>query len=153
MSNTQDVANFVALSAILTGIAADKLAPNVDPINIKQTYFDTTQQEAGQPFQQMLAQYSTLKSAGKSDDQIATAILHGSGNAIGNTARSIMALWYLGGWYPSDGSAPHVVSSNAYTQGWSWRVAQAHPMGFSQLRYGYWTSVPPTLKDFVGNGG
>lgn len=153
MSNAQEMDNFVALSTILTGIAANKLAPNVDPTNVKQSYFDIAQQEAGQTFQEMLARYSALKSAGKSNDQIATDILHNSGTAIGNTARSVMAMWYLGSWYPADGSAPHVVSANAYTQGWAWRVAQAHPMGFSQLRYGYWRSDPPPLKDFVGNGG
>ena len=35
-----------------------------------------------------------------------------------------------------------VISPAAYTQGWTWRVAQAHPMGYSELRFGYWSDDP-----------
>ena len=77
-------------------------------------------------------------------------------------ARSVMLEWYLGSWYvpeelekyaadPSGGAPPgQVISSIAYTSGWAWNVAQAHPMGFSSLRFGYWASEPPSLQDFVG---
>ena len=47
--------SFVKLSALLTGIAADKLAPAVDPVDIKQTYFDCAQQEGGATFDRLLA--------------------------------------------------------------------------------------------------
>jgi hypothetical protein len=42
-----------------------------------------------------------------------------------------------------------VVSATAYTQGWTWRVAQAHPMGYSELRYGYWGNDPLPLGDYI----
>lgn len=58
-------------------------------------------------------------------------------------------MWYLGAWYePSDlwlkvqkspDFTPNftVISPKAYTQAWALRVAQAHPMGFSQMQFGY----------------
>ena len=45
---------FVTLSSALTGIASDKLAPGIDPIDIKQTYFDTAQKAEPAVFAQLL---------------------------------------------------------------------------------------------------
>jgi len=28
-------------------------------------------------------------------------------------------------------------------------VAQAHPMGFSEMQFGYWTRPPNELRDFI----
>ena len=44
-----------------------------------------------------------------------------------------------------------MISPKAYTQGWVWRVAQAHPMGYSDMQFGYWTREPPPLSDFIAN--
>ena len=30
------------------------------------------------------------------------------------------------------------------------RVAQAHPMGFSEMQFGYWTRPPNDIHDFIG---
>jgi hypothetical protein len=67
--------------------------------------------------------------------------------------------WYLGAWYPpvvlqqpppvSPIPPLKVISSAAYTQAWAYRVAQAHPMGYSELRFGYWSDEPLRLTDFV----
>jgi hypothetical protein len=43
-----------------------------------------------------------------------------------------------------------VISPAAYTQAWTWRVAQAHPMGYSEFRYGYWAGEPIALEDYIG---
>ena len=76
--------------------------------------------------------------------------------------RSITLLWYLGGWYVPSALQAHeqskgkarpgfqVVSANAYTHGWIWRVAQAHPMGYSDMQFGYWKTTPADLKSFGG---
>ena len=151
---------FMDLSVILTGITLGKLAPPLDPQTIAQLYFDTAQQEAGQAFTDLLNLFGKLKNAGKTDQEIGAEIMADQ-TAVGNTARSIMAMWYLGSWYAPTASSvygdptqrvPHkVISANAYTRGWAWNVAQAHPMGFSQLRFGYWTSDPLPLSDFVGD--
>jgi hypothetical protein len=77
--------------------------------------------------------------------------------------RSIILAWYLGVWYdpktleryngPGDQAFPvppvKVISPTAYTQGWTWRVAQAHPMGYSELRYGYWHDEPLPLDEYI----
>ena len=47
-----------------------------------------------------------------------------------------------------------MVSAKAYTQGRVWQIAQAHPMGYSNLQFGYWTREPadPNVKaplDFI----
>ena len=62
-------------------------------------------------------------------------------------ARSIVLLWYLGSWYePADlknkVASPKVVSAKAYTQGLVWQIAGAHPMGYSNLQFGYWSRDP-----------
>jgi hypothetical protein len=74
-----------------------------------------------------------------------------------------MMAWYLGAWYqPADlqksssSTQPgvfvpnKVISSSAFTQGWVWRVAQTHPMGYSDWRFGYWSTKPPELSQFIG---
>jgi hypothetical protein len=60
-------------------------------------------------------------------------------------------LWYLGSWYkpedlanpPTDRPIPsQVVSAKAYTQGLVWQIVQAHPMGYSNVQFGYWSREP-----------
>jgi hypothetical protein len=150
--------DFLALSDALTGISKDKLGPGIDPIDIKQAYFDRAQQE--QPaFDRML---QILRNNRQAPD-LADIILNESGADIRYLARSIMLAWYLGAWYdpdvlqtydspkPPDAAIPfRIVSPAAYTQGWTWRVAQAHPMGYSDLTFGYWSKAPPPLNLFTG---
>jgi len=152
------MADFIALSALLTGIDGGKLAPGIDPIDVKQAYFDRAQQE--QPaFDRMLQIFRSNRQAADPAD----LILNESGADIRYLARSIILAWYLGAWYdpdvlqtydsPKPPVAPisfRIVSPAAYTQGWTWRVAQAHPMGYSDLTFGYWSKAPPSLDVFTG---
>jgi hypothetical protein len=154
---------FVTLSSALTGIASDKLSPDIDPIDIKQTYFDTAQQAEPTVFAQLLkivAGNPTLP-----PQQLADLVLLRSGEDVRFLARAIMLAWYLANWYkPSDlkiyavtdpNRPPipfQVISMNAYTKGWAWSTAQAHPMGFSTNIFGYWSEPPPSLTDYIGTG-
>ncbi|MGD9584879.1 MAG: hypothetical protein AB7V26_14575 [Lysobacterales bacterium] len=150
--------NFVDLSALLTGIAASKLAPGIDPKNIKQVYFDYARGQDPATFDKLLQIYSS--SASQAPATIADIIFNQSGTETCLFARSVMLMWYLGSWYPTaelaksgTGKPPPdstVISAAAYTQGWAWNVAQAHPMGYSNFNFGYWASNPPSLTDFVG---
>jgi hypothetical protein len=149
-----DLDLFVGLSAALTGVSSDLLAPFLDPINVKQSYFDTAQKSDPKLFAQLLQIYAPIQS--QPPTQIADTILNQSGDAIRYLARAIMLEWYLGSWYaPADLAKPSpfipfkVISSAAYTQGWAWRVAQSKPMGYSEWTFGYWSSPPPSLSDFV----
>jgi hypothetical protein len=154
---------FVTLSSALTGIASGMLAPGIDPIDIKQTYFDTAQQADPTVFAQLLqivAANPTLP-----PQQLADLVLQQSGDDVRFLARGIMLAWYLGNWYqPADlkiyaGPNPpptpiafRVISMNAYTKGWAWSTAQAHPMGFSTNIFGYWSNPPPPLSAYIGTG-
>jgi hypothetical protein len=54
---------------------------------------------------------------------------------------------------PSGSDTPAVVSSNAYIEGWVWKIMQAHPMGYSMLEYGYWAEPPPPLSAILPPSG
>jgi hypothetical protein len=144
---------FVGLSSALTGIGEKKLAPDRDPLNVKQAYYD--QARTYPEFDRLLRIYADNQST-SNKDEIAKIILDQSD--IRYLARSVILAWYLGAWYePSvlkNPPAPpipfKVISSTAYTQGWIWRVAQAHPMGYSEWAFGYWQDDPiASLDTFI----
>jgi len=163
-----DMMAFLLLSAALTGVHVVNLAPEfvqdkndilnsdpgVDPINVKKEYFARVKDSDAATLGKLL---QIAKDHPVSATDIITAV-----NASDDTkflARSIVLLWYLGSWYkPEDlkrNSAlgartfisSQVVSPNAYTQGLVWQIAQAHPMGYSNLQFGYWSREPNDPND------
>ena len=128
--------------------------PGVDPINVKNEYFAWINASDGPTFGKLLQ-------IAKDHRQSATDIINGvnAGDDTRFLARSIVLLWYLGSWYkPADlksNSAPgaaafipsQVVSAKAYTQGLVWQIAQTHPMGYSNLQFGYWSRDPDDPND------
>jgi hypothetical protein len=157
----QDMMAFLVLSAALTGIRVINLAPEfaadkdhvlnsdpgIDPFNIKRDYFNWINTGDAATFERLL---QIAKDHPKSPTDIIAAV-----NADDDTkflARSIALLWLLGSWYkpkdlkkaaPSGDLIPsQVVSAKAYTQGLVWQIAQAHPMGYSNLQFGYWSREP-----------
>ncbi len=159
---------FLVLSHALTGIALSSLAPEVtvnnvdvlqsdpgvDPFNIKNDYFNWINASDAVTFERLL---QIAKDHPKSTTDIINAV-----NASEETkflARSIVLLWYLGSWYkPEDlksnstAGGPvftpsQVVSAKAYTLGLVWQIAQAHPMGYSNLQFGYWSREPVDPND------
>lgn len=146
---------FVGLSSALTGIAEKKLAPDRDVLNVKEAYFD---QAASQDAFDALLKLYAAHQTNPNKDEIAKIILEQSGSDIRYLARSLILAWYLGAWYePSELQKPSrptnfkIISPTAYTQGWVWRVAQAHPMGYSEWAFGYWQNDPViSLDAFIG---
>ena len=157
--DTDDQKRFVKLSVALTGIAESKLAPAVDPIQVKNDYFQ--QAKLDPAFQKLMQIVGTDPS--DPPTAAATKIMTNPDPDIKYLGRSIILMWYLGAWYepkkladfespnppPFPVTADNVVSPKAYTQAWNWRIAQAHPMGYSELRFGYWSNEPPALDDFI----
>lgn len=154
--------NFVALSALLTGIDAAKLRPTLDTHGTAQTYLEVARSRGGGAFVTLVNTF--IANRGKAPAEQGAAIFEQSGDDVAWLARSIMLLWYLGSWYdpkllpgvrqnPPAFVPSTVVSADAYTQGWVWRVGQTHPMGYSDWRFGYWHTAPPPLSSFVGGGG
>jgi hypothetical protein len=163
----QDMVAFLLLSEALTGVNRQTLAPEftsdpneilhsdpgVDPINIKNTYFDwITVHVPASSFEQLL---QIAKDNRKLPGSIIPKV-NDSDDSTKFLARSVVLLWYLGSWYePADlkkfhdspqlltGPIPsQVVSAAAYTQGLVWLIAGAHPMGYSNLQFGYWSRDP-----------
>jgi hypothetical protein len=159
--------NFVGLSAILTGYPQEELAPPLDPIGLASEYLNWMTQNADRvAFLQTLSIYQNIVQQVASQfppppafdptnltpAQIAAIsplveqqIL--ADPAMGKIARRMIRLWYLSTWYTTEPPDPNgdgqVVSMNAYTMGLAWDAAQAHPMGYSELHFGYWAVAPP----------
>jgi hypothetical protein len=160
-----DMIAFENLSAALTGVAKAKLAPDTDPIDIKQEYFGWVKDNEPAAFTALLQIAKSTTFSPGTDGIIKQADVDKLVHAIEAKddtkylARSIVLMWYLGSWYkPADlmqlkgtqGFISHtVISPKAYTQGWLWRVAQAHPMGYSEMQFGYWTRDPNPITDFI----
>jgi len=164
----QDMVAFLLLSEALTGVNRQTLAPEfstdaneilnsdpgIDPIDIKKTYFDWINAHAAPSSFAKLLEIAEEK--GLSQDNIIAKV--NSDDDTKFLARSIVLLWYLGSWYEPDdlkaNASPgtrhaissEVVSAKAYTQGLVWEIAGAHPMGYSNLQFGYWSRDPHDLN-------
>jgi hypothetical protein len=153
-----DMMPFLLLSEALTGVNRLTLAPEltedkneilnsdpgVDPINIKDAYFAWIKaNDATSSFGKLLQlTKDNLQSLG----QIVPKV-NSSADDMKFLARSIVLLWYLGSWHKPDDlknnvASSKVISPKAYTQGLVWQIAGAHPMGYSNLQFGYWSRDP-----------
>lgn len=174
-NSRQDMMAFLVLSAALTGIHVANLAPEfsqtdpndskkqlpildadpgVDPFNIKNDYFKWVNASDAATFERLL---QIARDHRESAPDIINSVSASKDTKF--LARSIVLLWYLGSWYkPADleskstpGArsfiASQVISAKAYTQGLVWQIAQAHPMGYSNLQFGYWSREPVDPND------
>jgi hypothetical protein len=165
VDNVQD---FADMSAALTGFLSSVLKPALDPLGLAGTYYNFAATHGGADVMaQLMSAYRAIKD--QPSQQIADTLLEtatADPTALSKTAylaQSIVAMWYLGSWYPpgvleGGGFAPaqQVISSVAYTNGLAWRAMQSHPMGYSPFVFGYWSQQPDTLPSFgvnTGNGG
>ena len=159
-----DIQDFADMSAALTGFQSGVLKPALDPVQLARTYYTFAVSQVGQSaMTSLLNAYRAIQT--QPAQQIADALLETSAPTPSQQAfiaQSILAMWYLGSWYPpgvlgGGGFAPppvQVVSSEAYTNGLVWKVMQSHPMGYSPFVFGYWSQPPGSLSSFgVNNGG
>ncbi len=161
----EDMTAFVQLSVALTGVDKGKLSPFVDPVDIKRDYFNWVNEREPAAFENLLR--IAKENAGGQPDPAQSILAKVPAGDDATTqseietkylARSIVLMWYLGAWYDphklrmSDASPSDfkVISPKAYTQAWALRVGQAHPMGFSEMQFGYWTREPDKPFHFIG---
>jgi len=167
VSSPQDMMAFLLLSEALTGVDKQLLAPEfdpktndpgTDPINIKNDYFRWINgKDSTSSFTTLL---KFVKDNPKSSQSDIIKFVNSGTDDIKFLARSIILLWYLGSWYdpkielPKQATAAkpdrissEVVSPKAYTQGLVWQIAGAHPMGYSNLQFGYWSRNPRDAND------
>jgi hypothetical protein len=148
-----DIQDFAAMSAALTGFQLEFLKPALDTTNLSQAYFDyatnATQHEQA-TVQTLLTAYRSVSAQPPqqvADTLLETASQFPSSEAL--LAQSIVKLWYTGSWYqPGSVVMSEVVSSLAYTNGLAWQVMQSHPMGYSPFSFGYWANEPGPLSQF-----
>jgi hypothetical protein len=166
VSSPLDMMAFLLLSEALTGVDKQLLAPEfdpktndpgTDPINIKNDYFRWINgKDSTSSFTTLL---KFVKDNPKSSQGEIIAFVNAGNDDIKFLARSIVLLWYLGSWYEPkdlrtqataakpDRISSEVVSPKAYTQGLVWQIAGAHPMGYSNLQFGYWSRNPRDPND------
>lgn len=154
------LADFANMSAALTGFQSSVLRPFLDPVNLSGLYYGFAVSQVGQ--QAMDALLNAFRAISTQPAQTIADTLLETGSATPSNqaqiAQSIVALWYLGSWYKpayqnggTSGAVVQVVSSEAYTNGLVWKVAQAHPMGYSAFTFGYWSQPPASLATFGVN--
>ena len=172
VSSPQDMMAFLLLSEALTGVDKLLLAPELelnkddvisskpgtDPINIKNDYFRWINAKDSTPSFATLLKF--VKDNPKSSQSDIRAFVNVGNDDIKFLVRSIVLLWYLGSWYepkdlrtqataakPDRINSSEVLSPKAYTQGLVWQIAGAHPMGYSNLQFGYWSRNPNDPND------
>jgi hypothetical protein len=140
--------------------------PDPDPFDVERDYFKLLYNKDAQTFEAML---QIAKDHRESAPDIIDAI--SNNEATMYLGRSLVLLWYLGAWYdpaklkeahlkanpeqvdhktvePEQTLTPFMVASpKAYTRGLLWKIAQAHPMGYSELQFGYWSRSPVDPND------
>jgi hypothetical protein len=159
------VQDFANMSAALTGFQPSFIRPFLDPVNLSGIFYQFAVSQVGQSMMDgLMSAFDALskQTPPLSPQQIADTLLEISSPTPSPQAQlcqSIIAMWYLGSWYPppfKSDSLQQVISSQAYTKSLVWNLAQAHPMGFSAFTFGYWSQPPASLETFgvnTGNGG
>jgi hypothetical protein len=162
---------FSKFSEALTGVDSSILRPNVDPYGINAEIFARAKAADANTLQAILSKFS-----GSSENTPKTVAQILAEDTKEESAkflmRSITLAWYLGSWYKPEDLKKNsykprnsyystrryskevlipseVISSNAYTNSLVWRVAQAHPMCYSNLQFGYWGQEPPGIEKFI----
>lgn len=156
------VQDFANLSAALTGFQSNFIRPFLDPVNLSGTFYQFAVAQVGQEMMDSLMSAFDALSNQKpalSAQQIADKLLEipsQNPSAQAQLCQAIIAMWYLGSWYPppfqKDG-LHQVISQQAYTKSLVWNIAQSHPMGFSAFTFGYWSQAPGALDTFGVNTG
>jgi hypothetical protein len=171
----EDMVAFLLLTASLTGVrpvdlepefvaakpGVDMLTstPDPDPFDVERDYFNLVYSKDPKTFEALLQIAKDHRES--ATDMIAAVNKTEETMYLG---RSLVLLWYLGAWYapallkqahakaaaanPEQMFLPFTVASpKAYTRGLLWKIAQAHPMGYSELQFAYWARTPDDPND------
>ncbi|BAV05883.1 Membrane bound FAD containing D-sorbitol dehydrogenase [Filimonas lacunae] len=152
---------FIGLSAALTGYSASDLHPSRDTQKVGDALYAELSLASNEiPVAQLdalTAAWNKIADTPASDMEAAVQKDIINNLTITRLAQNIIYMWFLGIWYDlrknpavyfTDGtvSKDHVISALAYTNGLVWGEMGAHPMGFSNGTYGYWSQKPTLPK-------
>ena len=140
-----DVEQFVRLSTVLTGFDAAELAET----GLTEVYRALVLRQLGPRRYGELIRTLDRATSGPGDPQShdlpAHDLLRGD-EALGDLARAVCHLWYLGSWPGVPGEngppVPSPVSARAYANALVWRSFGGHAPGTGRPGYGSW-SLPP----------
>jgi hypothetical protein len=162
MSDDPNLPVFLQLSEALTGVKVSSfdrtttpgtpakpgdLRPRNSPIDLAPVYLQLLQSRDRIGIESILKRFS-----GATAEQAPGIIRELLNDThLGPICHSIIKLWYLGVWYSpaKPGEAELVVSPQAYIESLVWKVAQAHPAGYSLAPFGHWADDPPPLSEFI----
>ncbi|WP_337264705.1 MULTISPECIES: hypothetical protein [unclassified Serratia (in: enterobacteria)] len=135
---------FVEISSVLTGFDRFELLGTGQAA----FYFDWVQTHATENLLLLLSTCSKMPAENEQRQAFITTHLLAS-EKMSLLVRSIIKLWYLGQWFPSDDPNDTVIpSANSYQQGLVWNAIHAHPQGAKQQGFGAW-SEPPVATTVV----
>lgn len=147
-----NLAQFAALSQVLTGYGAETILPKNDTQHQAQEYLDTLYKPGLVAPETLLELTNTwidisANPAGQWEQLVQSEMMDGP--ELGGVTRNIIYMWYLGIWYDLNQVSANdfVVSSKAYQNSLVWGTMGAHPMGYSEGNYGYWSTPPKMPAD------
>ncbi|HEY0510286.1 MAG TPA: hypothetical protein VGH73_00180 [Thermoanaerobaculia bacterium] len=144
-----DLRTFIDLSVVLTGFSEVELLGT----GMAALYYGTVRGAVGEGVMgDLLATFRAVSHGGGDlETAMRTRIL--GDPRLGQVARNLITLWYVGNWYemsqlwrdaygisPSD--VTRVVSAESYQQGLMWAAGETHPQGAHQPGFGTW-ALPP----------
>lgn len=135
LSAADDTAEFLELSALLTGFSGFQLLGT----GMAGHYLRVI--DAVLPdgvLTGLLDAFRNLPAGPDREAALGPAIL--ADPMLGPVARNIILMWYCGTW------ADDVVSAEAYQAGLQWIAAGAHPAGAGQQGYGAWAVAPERTR-------
>jgi hypothetical protein len=153
MASTELRAEFLALSATLTGFSVFRL----DGTGQTDAYLDTVTGIVGEATVEALVTVHrrVVDAAGGDEARLERGLRREllSDARLGPVARNLVKLWYVGTWYElpaawrdtfgsSPGDRTFVVSPEAYTEGLLWPAVGANPAGAKPFGYGMWAKPP-----------
>ncbi|MEW1723282.1 hypothetical protein [Streptomyces sp. NPDC093109] len=134
----QEAERFVAASAALTGFDAAELA-ETEMAGIYREF--VVRRVAPSLYAELVERL-----VGTPDDAHTALGGDEADEALGELARAVCHLWYLGEWpgLTSDdgGPQPRLLSGRAYARGLVWRSLGAHAPGAGRPGYGTWAGPP-----------
>ena len=156
--------DYVDACGALIGIPGDVLEPVNQPGGLADGFILLTEAAVIDGVERMgnwLDTYREAAESGHSADEIAE-LLYDDDSTL---SRLGMKLWLFGMWTGANekdslvdltfqGNSvkdTFVFSSLAYRRGWIWRIAQAHPMGYSHFDPNSWGAAAPSLTDYIGH--
>ena len=156
--------DYVDACGTLIGITGDVLEPVNRPGKLADGFLRLTEAaviEGKAAMARWLSTYSRGVERGDTSDEIAQ-LLHEDSPTL---CRLGMKLWLFGMWTGANETdslvdltfeghsvkETFVYSAVAYRRGWIWRIAQAHPMGYSHFNPNSWGEAAPSLTDYIGH--